>query len=125
MTSSFISSTSGPVDTSSKQEPMNLGAIVGGAIGGLTVICLTMLGIVLIRRKHGVKGHMISLPGRNNHGRNEFADDVTLHAHNSEDIKKNYHWGSSHGPVEMYSGHHVNTEPVELSGQAQLTVTLK
>ncbi|KAF1969438.1 hypothetical protein BU23DRAFT_476798 [Bimuria novae-zelandiae CBS 107.79] len=123
--SSSVSSASGSIPTSSKQEPMNLGAIVGGAIGALTVICLTILGIVLIRRKHGVKGQAMSPPDHTHHGRNEFVDDATLHAHNSGDAQKNYHWDSSHGLVEMYSGHHVNMEPVELSGQVQCTGTPK
>jgi hypothetical protein len=104
---------------------MNLGPIVGGAIGGLTVICLTILGIVLIRRKNGGKGRATSLSGHGNHGRNDFADDATLHVHNPGDAKNNYHWGGSHGPVEMYSGHHVNIEPVELAGQAQYMHTPK
>jgi hypothetical protein len=98
---------------------------VGGVIGGLTVICLTILGIVLIRRKHGVKGQVMSPPGHTNHGWIEFADSTTPHARNSGDSKKNYHRGGSHGPVEMYSGHHVNMEPVELSGQVQCMDTPK
>ena len=81
------------------------------------MICLTILGIVIIRRKHGVKGQAMSPPDHTNHGWNEFVDDTTLHAHSSRDAKKNFRWNSRHGPVEMYSGHHVNMEPVELPGQ--------
>lgn len=125
MDSPFVSPTSSPGSTALKPEPMNLGAIVGGAIGGLIVICLTILGIVLIRRKRGVKGQETMPPGRTNYGRNEFADDVPLHAHSLVDLKKNNHWDSRHGPVEMYSGHHVNTEPVELSGQGHYVNTPK
>ncbi|KAH6642465.1 hypothetical protein C7974DRAFT_327784 [Boeremia exigua] len=108
LNSSIASSTPEPISTTAKQEPLHLGAIVGGAIGGLIVICLTVLGVVLIRRKHGLKGQGTSPPGHTNHGWNEFADDA------SGDVKKNNHWVSNHGPVEMYSGHHVNMEPVEL-----------
>ncbi|KAF2851232.1 hypothetical protein T440DRAFT_529240, partial [Plenodomus tracheiphilus IPT5] len=121
MTASIVSSPSGPISTSSRQESTNLGAIVGGAAGGLTVICLTILGIVLIRRKNGVKGQATSPTGYTHHGRNDFAEDATLHVNNSAGTQKNYHCDSSHGPVDMYSRQHVNMDPVELSGQAQCT----
>lgn len=64
-------------------------------------------------------------PGHSNHGWNEFAGDVAPHARSSGDDKENNHWGSSHGPVELYSGYHVNMEPVELSGQVQSMKTPK
>jgi hypothetical protein len=111
------SSTSRPIPTSSKQGPTNIGAIVGGAIGGLTVICLTILGIIYIRRKHSVKGYAMSLPDHTHGGRNGFADGPTLHAHNAGDAQKNYHWDSSHGPVEIDSGPYIQMQPVELPGQ--------
>lgn len=62
----------------------------------------------------------MSPPGYIHHDRNEFADDITLHAHKSGESQKNYHWDSSHGPIEMYGGY-VSMEPVELSGQGQCT----
>lgn len=123
--SSSNSLTSASISAPSTQEPTNVGAIVGGVIGGLIVVCLTILGTVLIRRKHGVKGQVVSPPGRDHHGWNEFVDGTTLHARNSGDTKNNYHWGSIHDPVEMYSGHHVNMEPVELSEQVQIMDTPK
>jgi hypothetical protein len=89
---------------------MNIGAIVGGAIGGLTVICLTILGIILIRRKRGVEGKVMSPSEHSLQGRDEPGG-----------VQKIYHWDSSHGPVEMYSEHHISIEPVELPGQAQYT----
>ena len=89
---------------------------MGGAIGGLIVICLTILGIVLIRRKHGAKLQATSPTSHANYGRNNFADDAPLHAHELGDSKKKHHWDGSYGPVELYSGRHINTEPVELSG---------
>jgi hypothetical protein len=65
----------------------------------------------------------MSPPGYTHHGQNELADDATLHAHDSGDAQKNHHWDNSHDPIEMYSGHHVNTEPVELCGQVPYTDT--
>jgi hypothetical protein len=111
-TSASVSSTADPVSASTQKEPMNIGAIVGGAIGGLTVICLTVLGIVLIhvRRKHGVEGKSMLPSNHSLHGRDEPGG-----------VQKTYNWDSSHGPVEMYSGHHIDIAPVELPGQAQYT----
>jgi hypothetical protein len=80
---------------------------VEGAIGSLIVICLTILGIVLMRRKHGAKVQAISPTSCENQGRNNFADDAPLHAHELGDFEK---------PAELYSGDHVNTKLVELSG---------
>ncbi|KAH9862847.1 hypothetical protein J1614_010940 [Plenodomus biglobosus] len=123
--SSFESSTPSTIPTSSQQNPMDLGAIVGGAIGGLCVICLTILGIVLIRRKHGLDKRLaMSPPGHNHHGLIEPTEDAVLHANHSGGAQKNYHWDSSHGPVEMYGGHYVNMELVELSGQGECRDTM-
>jgi len=93
---------------------------VGGAIGGLTVICLTILGIVLVRRKHGDKGPAKSPPSHTQYDGNEFPE-VVPHAQKYGNFYNNHHWDSSYGPVEMYSGNHVEMEPVELSEQVQST----
>jgi hypothetical protein len=92
---------------------MNTGAIVGGALGGLIVICLTILGVILIRRKHGVKEQAIPYPGYAHNGHGELKDSA----------QKIYGWDSSHGPVEMYSEHHISAAPVELPEQTQYTDT--
>lgn len=62
---------------------------------------------------------------RADHGQSEFVDDASSHAHGSQDATKNDHRVSTHGPVEMYSGHHVNVEPVELAGHIKSTVIPK
>jgi hypothetical protein len=92
---------------------MNTGAIVGGALGGLIVICLTILGVILIRRKHGVGVQAIPYPGYAHNGHGELKDNA----------QKMYGWDSSHGPVEMYSEHHISAAPVELPEQTQYTDT--
>lgn len=123
---SVASSTSGPIPITSKQESTNIGAIVGGVLGGLSLICLTILGTVLIRRKHGAGGKAISPPNHTHHDPNGFTDNVPLYAHDSEGLQKYYHRDGSQSPVEMYSAtHHVNVEPVELPGQVQLTDTTR
>ena len=83
-----------------------LGPVMGGAIGGLTVICLTILGIVLIRHKHGANIQAILPTSCENQDRNNFADEAPLHAQELGDFKK---------PAELYSGDHVNTDIIELS----------
>jgi hypothetical protein len=103
--SAFVSSTADPIPASSQQEPINIGAIVGGAVGGLTVICLTILGIITIRRKRGVEGKAMSP-----------SDHSVQRRDGPSGVQKTYHWDSSHGPIEMYSEHHISIEPVELPG---------
>ncbi|CBY00441.1 hypothetical protein LEMA_P015710.1 [Plenodomus lingam JN3] len=119
-TSSFTPSTT-PSSTSSppNPEPLNIGAIVGGAISGLTVICLTILGIVLIRRKHGAKRQATSAPDHVPHGENAFSDDAALDTYNSRDAQKSYLWDASHGPVELQGGRDLHVEAVELPGQGE------
>ncbi|KAH4016346.1 hypothetical protein HBI81_194570 [Parastagonospora nodorum] len=124
--SAETSVTTDPNSIPSKQESTNIGAIVGGVLGGLALICLTILGTVLIRRKHGAQGKAISPPDHTHYDRNGFTDNVPLYAHDSEDLQKYYHREDSPGPVEMYSGPHpVNVEPVELPGQVQLMDTTR
>ncbi|KAH3906114.1 hypothetical protein HBH56_208680 [Parastagonospora nodorum] len=124
--SAETSVTTDPISIPSKQESANIGAIVGGVLGGLALICLTILGTVLIRRKHGAQGKAISPPDHTHYDRNGFTDNVPLYAHDSEDLQKYYHREDSQGPVEMYSGPHpVNVEPVELPGQVQLMDTTR
>ncbi|KAH6288729.1 hypothetical protein HBI39_214580 [Parastagonospora nodorum] len=124
--SAETSVTSGPISIPSKQESTNIGAIVGGVLGGLALICLTILGTVIIRRKHGAQGKAISPPDHTHYDRNGFTDNVPLYVHDSEDLQKYYHREDSQGPVEMYSGPHpVNVEPVELPGQVQLMDTAR
>jgi hypothetical protein len=123
-TSSTVSATSSlhvpailsPISTSSKQEPVNLGAIIGGVIGGITVICLTIVGIIFIRRNHAVQGQAMPLSDQSHKGQSGFADYATLHIHNQEYTQKNHHGYSSHHLVEMYSGTHADMEPAELPG---------
>jgi hypothetical protein len=113
ITSALVSSTSGPIPASTQQQAINTGAIVGGALGGLIVICLTILGAILIRRKHGVKEQAMPYPGYTHNGQGELNDNA----------QKPYGWDSSHDPVEMDSEHHISAAPVELSGQTQYTNT--
>jgi hypothetical protein len=89
---------------------------VGGAIGGLIVIFLTILGIVLIRRKHGAKVQAISPTNGENQGRNDFADDAPLNAHELGDLEK---------PADLYTGEHDNTKPFELSGDVGTPRTIR
>ncbi|KAH5971991.1 hypothetical protein HBI85_062000 [Parastagonospora nodorum] len=124
--SAETSVTTDPNSIPSKQESTNIGAIVGGVLGGLALICLTILGTVIIRRKHGAQEKAISPPDYTHYDRNGFTDNVPLYAHDSEDLQKYYHREDSQGPVEMYSGPHpVNVEPVELPGQVQLMDTTR
>jgi hypothetical protein len=102
-------STSPPNPSEQKSTP--IGPIVGGVIGGLTLICLTVLGVFLIRRRRG------ATPSSQKPLSGDPSDDAGLVVHGSRNMQKGYHWDSSHGPVEMYSSHHVNTEPVELHSQ--------
>jgi hypothetical protein len=120
--------TSNPTPASSEQKPTSIGPIVGGVVGGLTVICLTVLGVSLIRRKrgateyHGVAGHH-GVPEQmmqQHPPTYDFANDAELSTHNSRYVPKGYHWDSSHGPVEMHGGYRVNTEPVELQGKTPM-----
>ncbi|KAH4801682.1 hypothetical protein HBH61_191910 [Parastagonospora nodorum] len=124
--SAETSVTTDPNSIPSKQESTNIGAIVGGVLGGLSLVCLTILGTVIIRRKHGAQEKAISPPDYTHYDRNGFTDNVPLYAHDSEDLQKYYHREDSQGPVEMYSGPHpVNVEPVELPGQVQLMDTTR
>jgi hypothetical protein len=67
-----------------------------------------------IRRKRGVEGKAMS-PSHHSVQRRD----------GPSGVQKTYHWDSSHGPIEMYSEHHISIEPVELPGQAQYTDHLK
>jgi hypothetical protein len=94
-------------------------------VGGLTVICLTVLGVLLIRRKRGATEagghHGVPEQVTQQHPPTyDFANDAELSTHNSRYIPKGYHWDSSHDPVEMHGGHYVNTEPVELQGNTPM-----
>jgi len=102
------SSTSNPTPGPAEQKSINIGAIVGGVIGGLTVICLIILGVVLIRRKHGTKEQAVQPPDYTYNDPNNFA--------NNAESTQNSRWDSSYGPVEMREGHHVNMDPAELPG---------
>ncbi|KAF1837352.1 hypothetical protein BDW02DRAFT_544277 [Decorospora gaudefroyi] len=112
-TSSPTSATPAP----SEQKPTNIGPIVGGVLGGLALICLTILGVVLIRRKRGAKGEAVYPPGYAYNDGNDFANTAESNSHNSRYIQKRYHCDSSHGPVELHGGHHTIIEPVELPGK--------
>ncbi|OAG23618.1 hypothetical protein CC77DRAFT_1017273 [Alternaria alternata] len=107
------SSTPGSTPAPTEQKSTNIGPIVGGVIGGLTVICLTILGVVLIRRKRGTTEKVAQPLGYTYDHPSNF---VELSTDSSTHLQKGQHWDNNHGPVEMY-GYHVNVEPVELPGK--------
>lgn len=88
---------------------------MGGTIGGLIVICLTILGFTLIRRKNGANVQATAPTNNDHHGRNDLANDAPLHAQRQGDFEKPHHWNGSRDPVELYSGRHGNTDFIELS----------
>lgn len=75
------------------------------------MICMTIISVLFLRRKHGVKGQVMSRLGHDNHDRSKLKDD------DAEATQKKWRQSSGHAPVEMYSGNYINMEPVELSGQ--------
>jgi hypothetical protein len=81
------------------------------------VICLTILGVVLIRRKRGATEQPIQPPAYNYNDQNDFQNTAELSSHHSTYLQKGYHSDSSHGPVEMHGGHHVKEEVIELPGR--------
>jgi hypothetical protein len=81
------------------------------------MICLTVLGVVLIRRKRGATKQPMQPPGYTYNDRNDFPNTAELGSHHSTYVQKGYQWDSSHGPVEMNGSHHVKEEIVELPGQ--------
>ncbi|EOA82826.1 uncharacterized protein SETTUDRAFT_56043, partial [Exserohilum turcica Et28A] len=103
-------------DTSYAQKFTNTGAIVGGAIGGLSVICLTILGVLLIRRKRRVGEKTDQSPGDIYDDQTAPTDDTRYGGYHSLYAKKGAHWDSSHGPVEMHAGYTASSEPIELMG---------
>jgi hypothetical protein len=50
-----------------------------------------------------------------------FTNGDELITQNGNFSPKIYHLNDTHDPVEMYGGHHINMEPVELQGQAEYT----
>jgi hypothetical protein len=81
------------------------------------VICLTILGVVLIRRKRGAPEQTVQPPDYTYNPQDDSAHNAELSTHNSRYMPKGYQWDSSHGPVEMSEGHHVNMVPAELPGK--------
>lgn len=81
------------------------------------MICLTVLGVFLIRRKRGASKDKDQPSGHTYGLRDEFAQEPELSMGNTRHIRKAYQWDSRRGPVEMSGGHHVNMEPAELPGR--------
>ncbi|XP_014556195.1 hypothetical protein COCVIDRAFT_38247 [Bipolaris victoriae FI3] len=111
-----LPSSTPPVSASSSSNSPNIGAIVGGVIAALTVICLTILGVLLIRRKHLIAHKTAKLPDYTYDGQSAPTMDT---AYGSVRGPKGYQWDSSHGPVEMQGGYAGNSEPFELMGRAR------
>ncbi|KAF5848728.1 hypothetical protein GGP41_009842 [Bipolaris sorokiniana] len=109
-------SPSPPISASSSSNSPNIGAIVGGVIAALTVICLTILGVLLIRRKHLIAYKTAKPPEYTYDGQSASTTDT---AYGCVRAPKGYQWDSSHGPVEMQGEYAENSEPFELMGRAR------
>ncbi|EMD60896.1 hypothetical protein COCSADRAFT_192727 [Bipolaris sorokiniana ND90Pr] len=89
-------------NSSSSSSSSNVGAIVGGVVAAVVVICITILGVLLIRRKQGKAGKA----GSNNDS--GYSMQGLIGGKKSGKQTEN-----RHEAVEMQGGH---VEPVELMG---------
>ncbi|KAF2007582.1 hypothetical protein P154DRAFT_593083 [Amniculicola lignicola CBS 123094] len=106
-------STSASNVTPAGPTALNVGAIVGGTIAGLVVICGTILGLFIIRRNRQ-SSPAVYVP---THNQEEYTGTVGFGGYNNSEVSgKPLGWDSSYGPVEMNVNANGEVSPVELPG---------